>query len=108
MASQALRPFIKRFAQSWAHQRRSISAVIPDSDAIQIANPPGLRVVDIHRPDVHNTLNCEMLDCLLPLLRDWQQDGDVKLAVLRGSGTKAFCIGRDIRFLGDAVSGGSA
>ena len=68
--------------------------------SVLIANAPGLRVVDLNRPDALNALNGEMVDTLTPLLQDWQQEqGDVYMVVFRGSGERAFCAGGDIRFL---------
>jgi len=70
------------------------------SEAVQIAKPPAMRVVDLHRPEALNALNADMISTLLPLFEDWQQvGGDVKLVVIRGAGPRAFCAGGDIRFL---------
>ena len=55
--------------------------------SLLMAAAPGLRVVDLNRPRALNGLTGEMVDTLLPLARDWQargQEGDVKIAVLRG------------------------
>ena len=72
---------------------------------MQIAKPPGMRVIDLHRPEALNALNAEMVSTLLPLFEDWQTiGGDVKLAVFRGSGDRAFCAGGDIRFLHERAS----
>lgn len=77
-----------------------------DTGSVLIANAPGLRVVDLNRPKALNALNAEMVDTLLPLVRDWQQlDGDVKMVVFRGVGGRAFCAGGDIRFLHECASG---
>lgn len=69
-----------------------------------IANAPGLRIVDLNRPRVLNSLSGSMVRTLLPLVQDWQQPGgDVHLVVLRGSEPRAFCAGGDIRFLLDCA-----
>ncbi len=78
------------------HRRLCTSA----SEAVLIAAPPMMRVVDLHRPAALNALNHEMVNTLLPLVQNWQQlDGDVKLVVFRGAGNRAFCAGGDIRYL---------
>jgi len=75
-------------------------------DALLIADPPGLRVIDLNRPKALNALNQEMISTLLPLFHDWQQPGgDVKMACFRGTGGKAFCAGGDIRFLRESALG---
>jgi enoyl-CoA hydratase/carnithine racemase len=66
----------------------------------------GLRVIDLNRPHALNALNGEMVATLLPLVRDWQRPGgDVKLAVLRGNGGRAFCAGGDVRALHACAAG---
>ncbi len=63
-------------------------------------------MIDLNRPSALNALNLEMVDTLLPLVRDWQTPGgDVKLAVLRGTGGKAFCAGGDIAHLLECALG---
>ena len=77
----------------------------PDGiSSVLIADPPGMRVVDLNRPEALNALNAEMVSTLLPLFQDWQRkDGDVRLVVLRGTGGRAFCAGGDIRALHDSA-----
>lgn len=79
------------------------------TESVLIADPPRMRVIDLHRPKALNALNAEMVETLLPLVQNWQQiDGDVKLVVFRGAGDRAFCAGGDIRFLRDCASTGTA
>mmetsp|Transcript_18514 Transcript_18514/g.54874 ORF Transcript_18514/g.54874 Transcript_18514/m.54874 type:complete len:364 (-) Transcript_18514:284-1375(-) len=89
--------------------RPSLRRYCTETDAILMAAPPRMRVVDLHRPDALNALNSEMVATLLPLFQDWQQvGGDVKLVVMRGAGDRAFCAGGDIRFLHECASGYAA
>mmetsp|Transcript_36268 Transcript_36268/g.77342 ORF Transcript_36268/g.77342 Transcript_36268/m.77342 type:complete len:429 (-) Transcript_36268:348-1634(-) len=103
VATRRLQPALKSMN---ALNRRCLSAAAEGgSDFLQIADPPGMRVVDLHRPAALNALNGEMVSTLLPLFQDWQRvDGDVQLVVLRGSGGRAFCAGGDIRFLHERAS----
>jgi enoyl-CoA hydratase/carnithine racemase len=81
------------------------SAAPEQEPELLIANAPGLRIIDLNRPKVLNSLNGAMVRTLLPLVQDWQQpNGDVHLVVLRGSSERAFCAGGDIRFLYDCAS----
>ena len=85
---------------------RRLSTEVPPSESLLIADPRGLRVVDLNRPKALNALNAEMIATLLPLMQDWQQPkGDVKMIAFRGTGEKAFCAGGDIRFLREAALG---
>ena len=47
--------------------RRRLSTEVPQSESLLIADPLGLRVVDLNRPKALNALNGEMIATLLPL-----------------------------------------
>ena len=84
---------------------RPLCTEMSSTDALLIAAPPAMRCVDLNRPHTLNALNAEMVSTLLPLMRDWQQPGgDVKLVAFRGTGTRAFCAGGDIKALHDCSS----
>lgn len=87
----------------------SSEAASEGSELVLISNPPGLRVIDLNRPQALNSLNAEMVGTLLPLVQNWQTiGGDVKLVAVRGTGARAFCAGGDIRFLHECASSGTA
>ena len=87
-------------ARRIARPPRSLLCTSAGVESVLIANPPAMRVIDLHRPAALNALNAEMVSTLLPLFHDWQQPGgEVKLIVQRGTGPRAFCAGGDIRFL---------
>jgi enoyl-CoA hydratase/carnithine racemase len=44
----------------------------------------------------HNALSLEMIESLLPKLIEWQENPDIAMVVLEGSGEKAFCAGGDV------------
>ena len=88
---------------------RLLSSSPPETDQVLISNPPGLRVVDLNRPQALNSLNVEMINTMLPLFQDWKNTGpDVQLVAIRGTGARAFCAGGDIRFLHECASTGTA
>lgn len=57
----------------------------------------GVGVITIHRPKKLNSLNREVLEELSVLLHRCEEDPEIKLLLLEGSGDKAFCAGGDIR-----------
>jgi enoyl-CoA hydratase/carnithine racemase len=78
-------------------------------ESVLISAPPGLRVIDLNRPRMLNSLNAEMVSTLLPLVHNWQTiGGDVKLVAVRGTGGRAFCAGGDIKALHECASTGTA
>ena len=50
----------------------------------------------LNRPDSHNAIRLEMYEALPALLREIDDDRDVKVLVVRGAGRKAFASGADI------------
>jgi len=59
-------------------------------------------VITLNRPDVLNSLNLSMLAAMHRQLRDWSANEQVRVVVVRGAGTKAFCAGGDVRAVYDA------
>ncbi len=56
----------------------------------------GIAVVTMNRPEVRNAINTEMLCRLADAWQDVNDDPDVRVAVLTGTGDKAFCAGADL------------
>jgi enoyl-CoA hydratase len=52
--------------------------------------------ITFNRPDVHNALNPEMLCRLVDALNAFDQDPRLRVAILTGAGTEAFCAGGDL------------
>ena len=59
-------------------------------------------IITLNRPEVLNALNLSTLAAIHSQLRDWSDNERVKLVVIRGAGTKAFCAGGDIRAVFEA------
>lgn len=56
----------------------------------------GIGVVTINRPEVLNALNIEVFTELYELFNEIEEDPDVRVVILTGSGDKAFIAGADI------------
>jgi enoyl-CoA hydratase/carnithine racemase len=66
-------------------------------DAVFIEIADQVAWITLNRPDVHNTINEDVTRLLPELLRQADQDPDVRVIVLQGAGEKAFCAGADIK-----------
>ena len=56
----------------------------------------GVAVVTMNRPEFRNAINPEMLCRLADAWQDVNDDPDVRVAILTGTGDKAFCAGADL------------
>ena len=54
-------------------------------------------IVTINRPKVMNSLTAEMLGALDDVFESFEGDPDLWVAILTGSGSKAFCAGMDLK-----------
>jgi enoyl-CoA hydratase len=52
--------------------------------------------ITINRPQVRNAINFDVIKGLAELLNIAKSDEDIKIVILTGSGTKAFCSGGDL------------
>ena len=57
----------------------------------------GVAVLTITRPDRRNAINGELCDALLASLTALSEDADVRVIILTGAGTQAFCAGGDVK-----------
>ena len=56
-----------------------------------------VRIVTINRPDKMNSLDFAANDALAAALEEFDADGDARVCVLTGAGSKAFCAGADLK-----------
>ncbi len=56
----------------------------------------GVAIVTMNRPEARNAINPEMLCRLADAWQDVNDDPEVRVAILTGSGDKAFCAGADL------------
>lgn len=71
-----------------------------DEVLLQKIDTTGL--ITLNRPKALNALNLSMIRKIYPQLKQWEEDGDVKMVVMKGAGNKAFCAGGDIRAVTEA------
>jgi enoyl-CoA hydratase len=57
----------------------------------------GILVLRLNRPDVRNALSWELIEALGVALTQAEDDPAVRVAVLTGTGDRAFCSGEDLR-----------
>jgi crotonobetainyl-CoA hydratase len=79
-----------------------VSAPSTDSAGIRYTKDGAVARVTIDRPQVLNALNRAAHDALSQVWDDVRDDPAIRVAVLTGSGTRAFCAGTDIKDAGDA------
>ncbi|XP_040331592.1 3-hydroxyisobutyryl-CoA hydrolase, mitochondrial isoform X4 [Herpailurus yagouaroundi] len=59
-------------------------------------------VITLNRPKFLNALNLNMVRHIYPQLKNWEQDPETFLIIIKGAGGKAFCSGGDIRVISEA------
>jgi hypothetical protein len=67
----------------------------------------GLGLITLNRPQALNAINLEMVRTMFATLKNWEQDDEVKLVLVKGTGEKAFCAGGDIRTVYEGLKAGS-
>ena len=60
--------------------------------------------VTLNRPEVLNRYNIQMRDELYQVLTAIRDDSDVLVAIIKGAGERAFCVGADLTEFGSAPS----
>ena len=72
-----------------------------DTEPLLITEPrPGIRLVQMDRPDQLNALDADLVEALHRMLDAVRHDSSVRAVVLTGAG-RAFCAGLDLRGYGD-------
>jgi enoyl-CoA hydratase len=64
----------------------------------------GIAYVTLNRPEVLNSYNIQMRDELYQVLTAIRDDSDVLVAIFKGAGERAFCVGADLTEFGSAPS----
>ena len=77
-------------------------------DEILVTKQDTTRVITLNRPKALNALNLPMVRTMIPLLKAWHENDLVDKVILKGTGSKAFCAGGDVRAIAEAgQTGGS-
>lgn len=58
---------------------------------------PQVALVTLHRPAVRNAVNPDLAQALEQIVEQVEANEDVAIAILTGSGSKAFCAGADLK-----------
>ncbi|MDY6856193.1 MAG: enoyl-CoA hydratase-related protein [Thermodesulfobacteriota bacterium] len=64
--------------------------------------------ITIKRPELLNALNMEARRGLAKAWADVRDDPEVWVAIVTGAGEKAFCVGQDLKEVGQLLGGGDA
>lgn len=68
------------------------------SDAVLFTVPePGIAVLTINRPDSRNALSRDVREGLFAAWERFENDPDLRVAILTAAGDKAFCAGGDLK-----------
>jgi len=73
--------------------------------SVLVREAKGVGFITLNRPKALNALSLDMIRLMSPQLKQWKEEGKVKVVMVRGAGEKAFCAGGDIRAI-TAVPGG--
>ncbi len=65
------------------------------------AREDGIAIITINRPEQRNCLNREVRDGLFSAWERFENDDTMRVAILTGSGEKAFCAGGDLKEMVD-------
>jgi enoyl-CoA hydratase len=72
------------------------------SDAVLFdARTDGIAVITLNRPETRNALSKEIRDGLFAAWARFEQDPNLRVAILTGAGEKAFCAGGDLKEMVD-------
>lgn len=74
-----------------------LTELMPTADGHQIG------IITLNNAKTLNAQNIEMIQLLVQVLTAWLRDERIVVVVMRGSGSKAFCAGGDVRRLYDAI-----
>jgi len=73
-------------------------------DTILYEKKDGVAYITLNRPEVLNSYNVQMRDDLYQVLTAIRDDVDVRVAIFKGAGERAFCVGADLTEFGTAPS----
>ncbi|XP_074766719.1 3-hydroxyisobutyryl-CoA hydrolase, mitochondrial isoform X2 [Athene noctua] len=105
MAARVLRPLprlnpFNRLQVILQHLKMSKST---DSTAdVLLEKRGGAGIITLNRPKVLNALSFPMIQQIYPQIKTWEQDPEIFLIIMKGTGGKAFCAGGDIIAISDA------
>ena len=66
------------------------------TDSLLITRQGRAGIITLNRPKTLNALDLEMIQGMKQALKDWENDDEVALVIVRGAGDRALCAGGDI------------
>jgi len=66
-------------------------------DTIQFETQKNKAYITLNRPDVYNALNEKMLKELLDAILHCDENSEIRVVIISGGGSKAFCSGADLK-----------
>ncbi|MGV9868748.1 enoyl-CoA hydratase/isomerase family protein [Rhodococcus koreensis] len=85
----------------------SVSVMDGVSDSIVVEQSDGICVVRLNRPRVGNAISAEMFERLGDVFEEIDADDRIRVAVLTGTGDRAFCAGADLEEFIPTLTGGN-
>jgi len=71
---------------------------MPKGNVLVSADSKGVATVTLNRPEVHNAIDDEMIECLTHELRTLGDDEDIRVVLLTARG-ESFCAGADLKWM---------
>ncbi|MFP6778342.1 MAG: enoyl-CoA hydratase-related protein, partial [Alphaproteobacteria bacterium] len=71
---------------------------MPEGNVLVSADSKGVATVTLNRPEVHNAIDDETIECLTHELRTLGDDEDIRVVLLTARG-KSFCAGADLKWM---------
>ncbi|XP_065882794.1 3-hydroxyisobutyryl-CoA hydrolase, mitochondrial-like isoform X2 [Dysidea avara] len=72
------------------------------SDLVITERQGKVGTICLNKPKALNALNGEMIQAMYSIVKEWDDDDDVQLIIVKGAGEKAFCAGGDVRAITEA------
>ena len=73
------------------------TAIMDNSQDILFKVENNVGWITLNRPRALNALTLDMIMRMSEKLRQWEEDGDIKMIIVQGEGDRAFCSGGDIK-----------
>jgi enoyl-CoA hydratase/carnithine racemase len=71
------------------------------SDVLIREERAGVLLLQLNRPEARNAVNSELREALRQSMHDFAADSSLRVAIITGTGDKAFCAGADLKELAD-------
>ena len=71
---------------------------MPEGNVLVSVDSKGVATVTLNRPEVHNAIDDETIECLMRELRTLGDDEDIRVVLLTARG-KSFCAGADLKWM---------